>query len=316
MSKSDKNRAYHFKRLSSENLGDLEKLHAAVYGKEPAAGFFLKKYDTAFTGIGHVGYIAYNDEGLPVAFYAVIPCFMQFDDKIVLSAQSADTMTHAEYRNKGLFVELAQLTFKLCESVGVRFVFGFPNQNSLPGFINKLGWELTERMDCFIIEGAAFQWSAVLNKFSILRKLYDSYCQIVLKKYLLSQTGIANTVFGDGFAGVYRDQYFLKYKTYTNTCVIKTGNSIVWMKINGMLLIGDMEVKPGDFEDTMLKITKLARKLGIKEIHFHASPGTTLHKLFAAHFKSIPSFPCIFKDFEGNTPVNKIKFTSADIDTF
>jgi hypothetical protein len=66
----------------------------------------------------------------------------------------------------------------------------------------------------------------------------------------------------------------------------------------------------------MDKMKKIAREMGIKEIHFHASPGTTLHNLFAARFTSIPSFPVIFKDFAGGTPIDKIKFTSADIDTF
>jgi hypothetical protein len=66
----------------------------------------------------------------------------------------------------------------------------------------------------------------------------------------------------------------------------------------------------------MYKLKKLARKAGIKEIHFHASPGTTLHRLFATAYISIPSFPVIFKDFAGDAPVRKIKFVTADIDTF
>jgi len=64
------------------------------------------------------------------------------------------------------------------------------------------------------------------------------------------------------------------------------------------------------------ELKKLAGKLGIKQIHFHACPGTTLHSLFAMRFNSIPSFPVMFKVLSGNLQTDNIKFTSADIDTF
>ncbi len=168
-------------RLSDDNLADVEKLHAAVYGKMPAARFFSMKYNTGFTGVQHIGFIAYNNDQLPIAFYAVIPCFMRFDDKIVLAAQSADTMTHPQYRNKGLFVELALLTFQLCRKADIKLIFGFPNQNSLHGFINKLGWEMTERMDCFIIPAAMFSWSGLLRKFPVLKNWYKAPAKLIEK---------------------------------------------------------------------------------------------------------------------------------------
>jgi len=307
---------YRIERLGDKNLADVEKLHAAVYGKTVAPGFFARKYDTGFAGAKHVGYLAYDQQGFPIAFYAVIPCFMRFDDGIVLSAQSADTMTHPQYRNKGLFVELAQMTFQLCRSMGIALVFGFPNQNSLPGFLNKLGWVMTERMDCFIIRGARFPWAGAFGKFSILKKWYSKYRQRVLKKYMVDQQGLANSVFSDGYAGVYRDHHYRKYKTYTDTLVIKVSSAVLWIKIDGVLLIGDISVKPAEFEQMMRRLKKLAVRLGIKEIHFHASPGTTLHNLFIKANRPIPSFPVIFKDLARNSAIDKIKFTSADIDTF
>lgn len=64
------------------------------------------------------------------------------------------------------------------------------------------------------------------------------------------------------------------------------------------------------------KLKRLANRFGIKEIHFHASPDTDLHNSFAVRFKSIPSFPVIFKQTGESAGTDKIKFTSADIDTF
>jgi hypothetical protein len=316
MNSRSQTREYTIQRLSDDNLTDVEKLHTAVYGKLPPHNFFQMKYDTAFTGIKHIGFIAYNNQKLPIAFYAVIPCFIRFDDKNMLAAQSADTMTHPQYRSKGLFVELALQTFHLCRNSGIYLLFGFPNQNSLPGFINKLGWQRTKNLDCFIIRTAIFSWERLFNKFSPLKNLYGRYQQSIFKKYLLPQQGVPNSVFYDGYAGVYRDHHYLRYKTYTNNQVIKIDNSILWIKISNIFLIGDISVIPGEFGDMMYKLKKLARNMGIREIHFHASPGTPLHALFARDFNSTPSFPVIFMDFEGGAPTDKIKFTSADIDTF
>src|SRR5215471_5874042 len=110
---------YNIMRLDKVNLNDLACLHKAVYGIAPAKDYFQKKYDTRYTSIENIGFLAYDDAGKPAAFYGVIPCFIQCDDQIVLAAQSADTMTHADHRNKGLFMKLAALTFDLCREVGI-----------------------------------------------------------------------------------------------------------------------------------------------------------------------------------------------------
>jgi hypothetical protein len=306
---------YNVVRLSAATLPDVEALYTAVYAKTPPAGFFTCKYNTTFTGVEHTGFLAYDGQ-LPVAFYAVIPCFIKADGNIILSAQSADTMTHPDYRNQGLFIELALHTFQLCEECGIKLIFGFPNQNSLPGFVNKLGWRRTENLDCFIIPTGNFSWDRFFNKFSITKKLYKRYQQVLLKKYALPGKGIANSVLEDGFGGVHRDESYLQYKTYNNTYALKLNKALLWVKVGSIFLIGDMNVIPGDFNNTMKQVKKLAWLLGIKQIHFHASPGTTLHALFAGRFNSITSFPVIFKVLEDGTSNHKIKFTSADIDTF
>lgn len=307
---------FHIKRLNGDNLADVEELYAAVYGRIAPPNLFSGKYNTSFMPVQYAGFIAYNNQKMPVAFYGAIPCFIQFEDKNIPAAQSADAMTHPQYRNKGLFIKLALSTCQLCLDSGIHLIFGFPNQNSLPGFINKLGWQRTEDMACFIIPCAVFSWKRFFGKSPLLRNWYKNYQQKELKKYLISQQGIPNSVFNDGCPGVFRDQAYLSYKTYTHNQVIKIGNATLWIKINGVLLIGDILVNPVDFEDTMHKLKNLARKIGVKEIHFHSSPGTSLYNLFASRFNSIPSFPVIFKDFTGGIQTDKIKFTSADIDTF
>jgi len=306
---------YEVIRLDKQNLADVAELHTVVYGRVPDVDFFINKYNTAFTGVEYVGYIAY-DQQIPIAFYGVIPCFLSIGDETILSAQSTDTMTHPDYRNKGLFVELAERTYQLCIQESIRLIFGFPNQNSLPGFVNKLGWEVTGLMDCFILKTGKYSWQRVFRKAPAFKDRFTKYQQSILEKHTEPLPGIDNSVFKDGFDGIVRDQYFLNYKTYTHKQVIKIGSSRAWVKINNVLLIGDMDVWPGDFVKLITQLKKLARKLGVSEMHFQSSRGTMLHELFARQYKAIPSFPVIIKQLMGYTPADKIKFTSADIDTF
>ena len=253
---------------------------------------------------------------MPIAFYGVIPCFLKFGGEIIVSAQSADTMTHPEHRNKGLFAELALTTFQLCRELNIRFLFGFPNQNSFPGFVNKLGWQVIHTMDCFVIRTGNFPGNRFFSNIPVLKSLYRRYQNRILNKYPVRQNEIGNSVFKDGFGGVYRDSNYLKYKTFTETYIVNTGKSTAWIKLSDILLIGDAAVEADDFDDMIYTLKRIAAKLGLKQIHFHASPGTTLHNLFAIRFKAINSFQVIFKILGEHMPPEEIKFTSADIDTF
>lgn len=56
------------------------------------------------------------------------------------AAQSCDSAVLEQYRGKGVFTAIIKNAQKQLQSAGVDFLFGFPNQNSYPGFIN-LGWK-------------------------------------------------------------------------------------------------------------------------------------------------------------------------------
>jgi hypothetical protein len=304
-------------RLNRENLADVEKLHEAVYKNAPAPGYFFKKYDTAYTGVEYAGFIAYNDEKIAVAYYGVIPCFIKYGKQIMLAAQSADTMTHPQYRYKGMFVELSNLTFELCGELGIRLVFGFPNQNSYHGAVNKLGWKMTHRMDYFSIPVKGLRLESLCSKLIFLKKLYELYRQSVLKKYICPLRGVQTSAEEEGFATVYRSEDYLQYKGYSQSQVIRLDNTLIWIKGKQGLMIGDIEgIDENNFTFVMEKLISITRKLGVRQVQFHCSPGTKLHFLFTAYCDPSPSYHALFQDFGSPIPPEKIKFTFADIDVF
>jgi Acetyltransferase (GNAT) domain len=307
---------YTIKRLDASMLKDLEDLHTLVYGNRPAPQHFLKKYDTAYTGVGYVGFMAYHTGGEPLAYYGVLPCFMQYNGEVVLAAQSADTMTNPKYRYKGLFVELSLITFELCKKVGITFVFGFPNQNSYHGAVNKLGWKMTHTMERFYVPVDGLPLELTASRFRWLKSLYARYVDRVFGQYTLAQPGLGNAFLAEGFGGISRDERYLFYRTYSPSRVIRVGAARVWLRVRGGLVIGDLQVGEEDFGTTIEELRDLARRAGLGGISFIVSVGTAVHRQFAAQYTAEPSFPVLFQDLGATIPLEEIRFSYSDIDIF
>jgi len=176
---------------------------------------------------------------------------------------------------------------------------------------------MTETMDRFVIPVKTIPLERIAGKSAFFKRLYNAHKQKVLKKYLSYQKGIPGSVLADGFGGVLRDDNYLQYKSYSNTITLKIDATTIWLKANKGLMIGDISVVGEDtFDHVMYKLVNITRKLGMDQIHFHISPGTRLHALFALRYDSATSFPAIFKDLDSGIAFDKIKFTFADIDIF
>lgn len=308
---------YRIVRLSKTNLADVAKLHAAVYGVEVDADYFPRKYNTGYTGVEYVGVIAYNAGNIPVAYYGVIPCFIEYGNMVMLAAQSADTMTDPRFRYKGMFVELSNITFGLCRELGITLVFGFPNQNSYHGAVNKLGWKMTEMMKYFTIPVSSLPLESISRKSNLLKKWYDGYKNFILNKKKLPFRGIANSAISDGYAGLCRNEVYLEHKTYNETKVLEMEGAKIWVSTRYGLMIGDMEgVNKGNFNRVIKGLRSMAAKLGVRQVQFHCCSGTALYTLFAADFPAVDSYPVLFQDFGSVVPPEKIKFSFADIDIF
>jgi GNAT superfamily N-acetyltransferase len=80
------------------------------------------------------------DQDILAAHYAVSPVFIGIHGCDHLTGLSMTTMTHPEYRGRGLFTTLAERLYKRMAVNDFAAVWGFPNINSHPGFVRKLQW--------------------------------------------------------------------------------------------------------------------------------------------------------------------------------
>lgn len=176
---------------------------------------------------------------------------------------------------------------------------------------------MTGSMDAFIIPVKSIPLAGVARKVRFLQPIYKGYRHSALKKNIYPATGISNSVVADGFAGIYRNDEYFFYKTYRPSEVLRINVSKIWVSYKDIMMIGDMEgVTASNFEIVMDKLKSLAKKIGVKQIQFHCSPDTTLHRLFAEHYEPTPSYPMLFQDFGSSIAPEKIRFTFADLDIF
>ena len=63
------------------------------------------------------------------------------------SAEIGDTYTHQDYRGQGLFSILINKSREEANEIGVKFVYGTPNKQSLPGYQKRANFEVIESLD-------------------------------------------------------------------------------------------------------------------------------------------------------------------------
>ncbi|MEO7316272.1 MAG: GNAT family N-acetyltransferase [Ginsengibacter sp.] len=74
------------------------------------------------------------------AIYTYLPTVVKCMQTNIPALQSFDTLTDHRHRGKGLFIQLATKLAQKEKERGNALVFGFPNENSVNGFVKKLGF--------------------------------------------------------------------------------------------------------------------------------------------------------------------------------
>jgi GNAT superfamily N-acetyltransferase len=298
------------KRISSDKMADMEKLYANTYHSGTPKDYYANKFATTFSAITYAGFIAYTEQGIPIASLCLIPCFIVDGKERILAAQLTDGMTDPAYRRTGLFGQLTEHVIQFASESGIRLLFGFPNQDA-SRLLARMGWEEKEKLDRFCIPVKhSLGW--LQGRARRFFKMNHRHRKLVS----IAESGIQNSVFTSGFAGIERDSNYLLYKSFSSTGVIEAGSSKAWIKPGRDLSIGDMEVSVDDFPKVMESLQQIAQQTGAGKIYFQCSPGTILHQLFSKYYKPVPSFPVLFKKLDPGIHSDKIKFTFADIDIF
>lgn len=104
-----------------------------------------------------------------VGHYAVVPMDLYNQENDVIKGYlSMTTMVSADFRRHQLFRTLAERVYNRIESKNeVSVVFGFPNDQSAPGFIKRLGWNVSDNFHVVALQSSDFEKAQRLLKKSL-----------------------------------------------------------------------------------------------------------------------------------------------------
>lgn len=309
---------YCFKKFNLDNISDFALIYSHAFSKPIDERTIIGKQDTSVFGPSFVGYIAYAENNEPAAFYGVFPCLLEYKGQKYLVAQSGDTMTHPAHAGKGLFTQLALKTYEYCKENGIHLVFGFPNQNSYPGFVKKLGWVHFDDMEVYTIRAPGISWYRIRKYLRLSDVLHKRRGNRILNKQKPGKP-FTSSCQSEDVPVIDHSADFFKYKTYAKNYLLNIEGLNVWLKFDtDFLYVGDIEKSSEEKTLRAIRALKsLARRMFIPHIRFQGSTGTPLSQFFAKYGQKMEAkHPIGGVNFSHEIPLEKLKFTMADNDTF
>ncbi|MFN2438281.1 MAG: GNAT family N-acetyltransferase [Chitinophagaceae bacterium] len=306
---------YLFEQINQTHHRYLQELFFNAFQTNISIEHIEKKFNTKNLGAEAIGYLAIHKlTGKAAAYYGVFPVQLINNQMIIQAAQSGDTMTDPQHRKKGLFTHLAQLTFESCREKNIKIVFGFPNENSYPGFIKRLNWQ---EVDSIV------RWDLKLNfktlplpkmllKSNTLFNAFLNYVQAITKKIMVKTTEFTNK-YEDAMPKVLRNDNYLEYKKSKDKVFIHLDDAILWIKFSDVLLIGDINNYDAITEKTISKLKKIAFLSGYNTISFYWNESIQPPP-FLRYFKKHNKIPSCTLPLGSTFP--NILFTAADFDTW
>ncbi len=308
---------YRFERISPGSYPHLVTLMRRCFGIEVPLERIRAKFNTGRFGASDLGYLAFSPSGAVAAYYGVFPVLVRSSGKVVLAAQSGDTMTDPDHQKRGLFIKLAKRTYALARDEGVRFVFGFPNENSFPGFQNKLDWVFAGRLQEFRFRVSTIPLCELAARYGRLQSAYDVFADRRLSRYKVSH-GMEDVAFDnqDGDA-LLHDQRFMDYKRSMGAKSIMFDGFTMVVKAHTHLYIGDVARVPLDrVPDLRRALRRLARRLYCRTVVITVSKEHWLHDALRDQLGSVESLPIGYLALDGSSSLAPLTFARIDLDTF
>ena len=139
-----------FKIIDVDSKSDLKtyfplvaELFLECFGKDLSAELWDWAYQDNPFGDPIVSMAFYGDK--LIGHYAVVPMDLYNSDGVIKGYLSMTTMVSADFRRHRLFKTLADRVYSRIGDLNEpAVVFGFPNNQSAPGFIKRLEWQVSD----------------------------------------------------------------------------------------------------------------------------------------------------------------------------
>lgn len=311
---------YQTEQITDNSYQDIQSLYLLSFGLAYSLDYVSQKYDTEKFGLKNIGMLAKSEENDLAGYYGVFPSRMSYKGVDYLVAQSGDTMTAPDHRKKGLFTKLAKETYALSKSQGIKLVFGFPNENSYPGFKHKLEWEFHGFMQRFSFDVKTIPFCEISSKWTKLKPLYKRFVKNRIAKYQIEmdQIDFDSFNFSKVNGNIKKDKDFFSYKLKKeNVFVVLIDGFQLLINTDTHLYVGEVaKIEENQTDQLLDSVKKLARKLGCKKAIFTLSENHWLFPLLDKNNTPSESLPIGFYMIDQTIDPQEIQFSNADYDTF
>jgi len=142
-------------------LGEIVDLFNTVWGGMSSAYWSWKHIDNPLWAQSEPELALCFENGRLVGANGFMPVVLRYNRQDIRAMQSCDTMVHPDYRGRHIFSRmLICAEHRLCD-LGYVVLYGFPNDNSLPGFLHQ-GWQVVESVR---------QWGAATSVMALVRRV-------------------------------------------------------------------------------------------------------------------------------------------------
>ena len=319
---------YQIKRFDISQIPQLRMLFEAVYNKNSLDLEGLDdRFQTAQFGSDCIGYVAYSTEEnlnipIPASYYGVFPIIATNSGKKIMCAQSGDTMTHPDHRNRGLFTKLAKKTYETASKEGIEFIFGFPSPQSYPGFKHKLSWEFPYNMVKFTrivptipigiikkrLNMKVGTFNGLVNRFVKVKNLCP---QVLSEKWFINDS--------DTFE-ILHDKTFWEYKKslmgnklFIDYCGVGT-----LLKFDGNISIGNLigDISQKSLNELFKAIDNIAILSGSVQIRTFIQPSSNHLKSLKKFGKLSEAIPYGYINLTKKYDPSKLNLDYVDFDYF
>lgn len=304
---------YDIVRIGEGSYHHLVTLIRRCFGYAVALDQVRAKYATKPFGAADIGFLAIARNGQPAAYYGVFPIIVELLGEQLLAAQSGDTMTDPDHQKRGLFIKLAGLSYELAERSGVKFIFGFPNENSLPGFQRKLGWTFCGHLHDLKLATHGIPMCELSARWPWLAP----YHAMVIRRHLAPPGAGALRPATSLPDGLLRDDRFFRYKERNGAHWTTVGRVRFFVKPKVHLYVGEMDVPPGmSDEELSAALISAGRKLLCGKVVCTYSENHPDFARMARITKATRSLPIGYLDLGSGLPIDRLAFSRTDLDTF
>jgi hypothetical protein len=275
-----------------------------------------RKYACERGGVNAFACVAF-DGSRPVSVVGMLPWPIRFGDRVELAGQHADSATSAAHRGRGLHGRLVQLSHQVCAAAGMTFVFRFSNDHSFAITTSKLGYAHLGDLVEFHVPVRTV-WAERLARRAGLGDAYDRRFERITEPFLDPEPPLASSAAAEGYAVVDRDRTYFDYKErFGRSRVLHLGGARVWLALRHGLLVGDMAApSAAELGRGLDALGRLARRLGAHRLLFQAPEDIMLSRYLADRLPVTRRRPCAYFDLGSKIPMEALRFTFGDIDTF